>query len=115
MVVLASARAPSGARGPGGGIALRVTPEPLAAALVNRFGHPVTSTSANVAGGAPAESAGRIAEIFPVGVAIVIDGGLRPAGLPSTLIDLTADRPRILREGAVDRAAIEAALGEGAP
>ena len=39
---------------------------------------------------------------------IVLDGGPAPGGLPSTIVDLTRDRPLIVRVGAVPSALIEA-------
>ena len=38
---------------------------------------------------------------FPRGVDLILDGGTTPGGAPSTLLDLTVDPPRILRQGAV--------------
>jgi tRNA A37 threonylcarbamoyladenosine synthetase subunit TsaC/SUA5/YrdC len=40
-----------------------------------------------------------------------VDGGDAPGGAPSTILDLTAPRPRLLRAGAVEAAAIEGILG----
>jgi tRNA A37 threonylcarbamoyladenosine synthetase subunit TsaC/SUA5/YrdC len=38
---------------------------------------------------------------FPEGIDLVLDGGATPGGEPSTVLDLTTDAPRILRQGAV--------------
>ncbi|MCK7482280.1 MAG: Sua5/YciO/YrdC/YwlC family protein [Candidatus Moduliflexus flocculans] len=41
----------------------------------------------------------------------MLDGGRTPGGLPSTIVDITGESPRILREGAIPAAAILALLG----
>lgn len=95
---------------PGGRVALRISPHPLALALVREAG-PVTSTSANPSGLPPATGA---AEVVSFGLALdaVLDGGKTPGGLPSTLVDLTVWPPACLREGVVPaRAVMEKAAG----
>jgi tRNA A37 threonylcarbamoyladenosine synthetase subunit TsaC/SUA5/YrdC len=48
------------------------------------------------------------------GAAAVVDGGELP-GTPSTVLDLTGDRPQVLREGAVQAVeAVERALAAAA-
>jgi tRNA A37 threonylcarbamoyladenosine synthetase subunit TsaC/SUA5/YrdC len=44
-------------------------------------------------------------------VAVYLDGGPCPVGVASTIVDLTAAEPRVLREGAVSRAQIADVLG----
>lgn len=95
---------------PGGRVALRISPHPLALALVREAG-PVTSTSANPSGLPPATGA---AEVVSFGLALdaVLDGGKTPGGKPSTLVDLTVWPPKCLREGVVPaRAVTEKAAG----
>jgi L-threonylcarbamoyladenylate synthase len=70
----------------------------------------LATTSANRHGQPPITTAAALAEEFGGGIAVVVDGGTC-AGAPSTVIDLTGDAPRCLREGAVPWSAIEAALG----
>ncbi len=84
---------------PQGKVAVRVSPHPLACALT-RLAGPITSTSANLAGEAPASTPGEIAAWGP-DIDAVLDGGKTTGGKPSTLIDLTFWPPRCLREGSV--------------
>ena len=73
-----------------------------AADLLARVGV-VAATSANLHGGPdPARIADVPVEILE-GVAAVLDAGELP-GTPSTVVDLTGDTPRVLREGAVPAA-----------
>ncbi len=90
---------------PGGRVALRISPHPLALALVREAG-PVTSTSANPSGLPPATGA---AEVVSFGLALdaVLDGGKTPGGKPSTLVDLTVWPPKCLREGVVPARAVK--------
>jgi len=60
------------------------------------------------AGGAPAQTAEEVVQIFGNQVDLVLDGGPRNAK-PSTLVDVSGSRPRLLRRGAVD---VEADLGD---
>ena len=84
---------------PEGKIALRVSPHPLARILTGTAG-PITSTSANPSGQAPASTPEEVAAWSP-DIDAVLDGGKTPGGMPSTLVDLTTWPPRCIREGAV--------------
>ena len=67
--------------------------------VVARIGA-VMATSANLPGGPDPASVDEIPRELLDGCAAVVDVGGLP-GTPSTVIDLTAEAPRILREGAV--------------
>ncbi len=84
---------------PGGKIALRISPHPLARSLTSMTG-PVTSTSANLSGLPPARTPGEIVkQNLPIDG--LLDGGETPGSRPSTLIDLTRWPPVCLREGVI--------------
>jgi L-threonylcarbamoyladenylate synthase len=108
LVLAARGRLPAG---PGGTLAIRVPGARWGRQLAAACGHPVTGTSANPAGGAPATSAAGVIAHFPRGVDRVVDGGATPGGAPSTLLDLTGNRPRLLRAGRVARPDLESVLG----
>ncbi|MBP1620360.1 MAG: putative dsRNA-binding protein, predicted ribosome maturation factor [Acidobacteria bacterium] len=80
-------------------LAVRVPDHALLRALLERTG-PLTSTSANRSGGPPAASADEVAAAFGERVALLLDGGDTPGGLPSTLIDATGNDLRVVRAGA---------------
>lgn len=84
---------------PEGKVALRISPDRLATELVRQAG-PITSTSANRAGEAPARTPGEV-NSQNLDIDAILDGGQTPGGKPSTLIDLTVWPPVCLREGAV--------------
>lgn len=80
-------------------IAVRVPGESFALQLARKTGFAITATSANLSGMPPAESVERIVEYFDDGVDLIIDGGRTPGRLPSTTVDASGERIRIVREG----------------
>jgi L-threonylcarbamoyladenylate synthase len=80
-------------------LAVRVPDHPLLCALLEAVG-PLTVTSANPSGGAPLARAEEVASALGHDLALLLDGGDTPGGVPSTLVDLTGEHPRLLRQGA---------------
>jgi len=93
----------------GGGrkVALRIPDDAVALALIRDLGKPIVGTSANLTGRRAAITAAEVKRCFGDKVDLVIDAGRRPGGLESTIIDITGEKARIVREGAVSRAQIE--------
>ncbi len=93
-----------------GTIGLRVPAHPLALEILRRSG-PVAASSANLTGRpTPSDIAG-VKRLFGDEVDVYVDGG-EVAGDASTVVDMTRDRPVIVREGALSAAEIdEAAKG----
>jgi L-threonylcarbamoyladenylate synthase len=98
-------RVPEQLRGPEGGIAVRWTPHRGLARLVTAYGQPITSTSANRPGVPPATNAQTIVDQWggeiARGVLHLLDGGQLQESAPSTVIDCTGKRPRVIRPGAI--------------
>ncbi len=96
---------PPGIRSARGTVAVRMTPHPLARALVRTLGRPLVSTSANPPAGLPAlsaEEAWETARSLGAGPDLwVLDGGRLQASEPSTLIDCSGPEPSVLRAGAI--------------
>jgi tRNA A37 threonylcarbamoyladenosine synthetase subunit TsaC/SUA5/YrdC len=61
-------------------------------------------SSANLTGRPPAATAAEAKEQLGDAVAIYLEAGPAGSGVPSTIVDGTADVPRVLREGAVSLA-----------
>jgi L-threonylcarbamoyladenylate synthase len=80
--------------------------------LVRACGGSLTATSANLSGAAPARTAEDVARYFPSGVDLIIDSGEVSVSEPSTVIDLSDSRPRVVREGAIKREELEATMNE---
>ncbi len=92
-------------------IGLRVPDHPVPREIVNQLGAPVTATSANVSGKPALTSAADVVKELGGRLDLVLDGGMLAPSLPSTVIDLTNDPPRILREGAVSPSRIQKLAG----
>ena len=103
-------RVPEKLRGPEGGVAVRWTSHPGIARLIRAHGDAITSTSANRPGVPPAKSATEILEQWGVAVARgalrVLDAGTLSPSQPSTVIDCTGRRPRVIRPGAIPAATL---------
>ncbi|HMF44162.1 MAG TPA: L-threonylcarbamoyladenylate synthase [Polyangia bacterium] len=84
-----------------GCIAVRQSSHPTAQALVSRLGRPLTTTSANRAGQAPATTDEAVEEIF-AGRCRVVHGGATAGGAPSTLVRVRGPLLEILRRGAIE-------------
>jgi len=96
LTVVLPARARLAAGGPT--LAVRVPGQALLRSLLAVVG-PLTATSANRSGSPPPTSARQVAEVLGHGLAVLLDGGDTPGGASSTLVDLTASIPRLLRQG----------------
>ncbi len=98
-------RVPATLRGPEGGVAVRWTPHPGLSRLITAYGEPITSTSANRPRVPPATTAEEIVaqwrEQITSGRLLLLDGGRLAHSPPSTVLDCTGDRPKVIRAGAV--------------
>jgi L-threonylcarbamoyladenylate synthase len=98
-------RVPEKLRGPEGGVAVRWTSHSGIARLIRAHGDAITSTSANRPGVPPAKSAAEILDQWGDAVARgrlrVLDAGTLTPSAPSTVLDCTGQRPRVIRPGAI--------------
>ena len=67
--------------------------------LLAELGHGLTATSANRSGGAPVLDPEAAARLLAGEDATVVDGGILPGGLPSTLVAIEEAGPVVLRSG----------------
>ncbi|MFO7301261.1 MAG: L-threonylcarbamoyladenylate synthase [Acidobacteriota bacterium] len=84
-----------------GTIAIRVPNHPVARALAEAFGRPITATSANRSGRPPVARVDELGDLLDDPRLFVIDAGPTPGGAPSTLVDARRDPPACLRHGAI--------------
>ncbi|HEY4463692.1 MAG TPA: L-threonylcarbamoyladenylate synthase [Streptosporangiaceae bacterium] len=98
-----------------GTVAVRMPLHAVALDLLKQTG-PMAVSSANRTGSPPATTADEAVAQLGDSVAVYLDGGPCPGGVPSTIVDLTGSVPRLLRDGAVslDRLREVAALVSGA-
>ncbi len=95
---------------PAGPAGFRWPDHAVALAVVRAFGRPVAATSANLSGEPPARTAAEAVAALGDAVALVLDGGPVPDGVPSTVAQVRGGEVTILREGAIPAAGLRAAL-----
>jgi L-threonylcarbamoyladenylate synthase len=93
-----------------GKIGVRLTAHPVAHALVKALGRPLTGTSANLSGQPGCNKIAKMPQKLISQLDLVLDAGRLQGGPGSTVVDVTADRLRVLREGAVSAEEIKACL-----
>lgn len=96
----------------GSTIGLRVPNHPVALDLLRRIGRPLATTSANLSGSPSPKDASAVLADLSGRIPLIIDGGICPGGVESTVIDLSAPTPLIRRLGAVSQAELEETLGQ---
>ncbi|MCK9929558.1 L-threonylcarbamoyladenylate synthase [Frankia sp. Mgl5] len=92
-----------------GTVAVRMPLHPVAIELLGRTG-PMAVSSANISGRPPATSAVDAVAQLGGAAAVYLDGGTTPVGTASTIVDCTGPVPTVIREGAVDFAALRSVL-----
>ena len=112
-------RLPDRLRGPEGGFAVRHSSHSAVSRLIELLDQPLTSTSANRSGQAPAAGAEQVVTLFresyQAGELLVLDGGILGNVPPSTIVDCTTPQPTLIREGALPRDELRRAVGRLAP
>ncbi len=94
-----------------GTVAVRMPHDPVALELLGRTG-PLAVSSANLTGRPAATTAEEAAGMRAAGVSVVLDAGPTVDNRPSTIVDCTADRARVLRVGAVPVEELRSLLAE---
>ena len=86
----------------GGTVAVRMPLHPVALEVLRETG-PMAVSSANKTGQPPALTAEEARDQLGYSVRVYLEAGPVLEPVPSTIIDLTGDVPRLLREGAIPR------------
>lgn len=92
-------------------VAVRMPDHPVALALIRAAGVPVAAPSANLSGRPSPTGADHVLEDLAGRIDAVLDSGPCRVGVESTVLDLTAEPPVILRPGGVTREELEGVLG----
>jgi L-threonylcarbamoyladenylate synthase len=111
LSVLLPTPAPLPAAAGTGALAVRVPGHARLCGLLAALGLPLTATSANRSGGLPIVDPGELPALLAGEDAMVVDDGLLPGGLPSTLVELAPEGWRVLRQGSFDGERLAALLG----
>lgn len=87
-----------------GTVAVRLPSSRLTESLIGHAG-PVISTSANIHGEKPSITCQEAIDQFDDDVVVYIDSG-EMAGVPTTIIDFTGEKPKVIREGSLSHEAV---------
>lgn len=80
--------------------------------LIELAGVPIAAPSANNSGKPSTTTAQHVLKDMEGRIAAILDGGPCEVGVESTIVDLTGEKPRLLRPGGVSPEELEALLGE---
>lgn len=95
-------------------VGLRIPGNDVALHLIRLCGGLLIGSSANRTGEEPPRAVQEISGELKEMVDVVLDGGAAAQGMPSTVADLTSEKPRILRDGPISLKEILDALALGA-
>jgi tRNA threonylcarbamoyl adenosine modification protein (Sua5/YciO/YrdC/YwlC family) len=112
LIVRAGTKLPLRSTANTGNVALRVPDAAIPRAVVEKFGLPVTATSANLHRAPECTNAASVRDQIGDRVPLIIDGGPTGRAQPTTIVDLSQESGRwtILREGAIPTHEIVMAL-----
>ena len=96
--------------GTGGTIAVRIPDHEFTVALCRESGVPILSTSANTHGASTPTTCDAVESAIGDHVDLIVVGTCN-SGDVSTMLDLTRETPRIVREGAMSRSELEQRIG----
>jgi tRNA threonylcarbamoyl adenosine modification protein (Sua5/YciO/YrdC/YwlC family) len=115
VIVKAGSRLPLKVTANTGNVALRVPNAKIPLAVVTAAAIPITATSANLSGAAECTTAEQVHDQLHGRISIIVDGGISPRDIPSTIIDLSDEetRWRIIREGAIPKDEISKFFAQG--
>ncbi|MBV1837858.1 L-threonylcarbamoyladenylate synthase [Acetobacter estunensis] len=91
--------------------AVRVPACQSALALLRAVGRPIAAPSANPSGAVSPSTAAHVLDGLDGRIDAVLDSGPCPVGVESTVLDLSGEKPRLLRPGGVTVEDIEALIG----
>jgi tRNA threonylcarbamoyl adenosine modification protein (Sua5/YciO/YrdC/YwlC family) len=115
VIVKAGSRLPLKVTANTGNVALRVPNAKIPLAVVTAAAIPITATSANLSGAAECTTAEQVHDQLHGRISIIVDGGISPRDIPSTIIDLSDEEARwkIIREGAIAKEEISKFFAQG--
>ena len=93
-----------------GRLGVRVPAHAVARGLCHASGRVLTATSANITGRTATRDPDDVMAWFGSEVDVLLDGGMTPGGPPSTIVDVSAIEPRLVRAGAVPWEAVLACM-----
>lgn len=111
LILKRSAKAQDFITGGQDAVGLRVPSHPVAHELLKHFGKGIAAPSANRFGLVSPTTAAHVRADLGEDVDLVLQGGPSEVGIESTILDLSAERPVLLRPGRISQAQLEEVLG----
>lgn len=93
-------------------VAVRMPDSAIALALIRALGRPIAAPSANLSGRPSPTAAEHVVEDLDGRIELILDGGPTRIGVESTVVDMTASPPTILRPGGISPEHLRPILGE---
>lgn len=112
LVVSKAAHIPELVTAGGPTVGVRWPQHPFMQAVIRACGFPLAAPSANRSNHLSPTCAAHVVRHLGDRLALIVDGGDANVGIESTVVDVTGSRPRILRPGMIDAAAIARVIGE---
>ena len=93
-------------------VAVRCPDSPITREIIRLSGVPVAAPSANISGKPSTTTAEHVRHDHDGRIDAIVDGGPCRVGVESTIVDLTEQRPRLLRPGGITPEQLKAVLGD---
>lgn len=94
-------------------VGVRWPSHPFIQAVIRECGFPLAAPSANLSNAISPTSAAHVSKQLDGKISLIVDGGASHVGIESAVIDLSTQRPRVLRPGMIHAESLAAAIGEG--
>ena len=93
-------------------VAVRCPDNDVTREIIRLSGVPIAAPSANISGKPSTTTAAHVLHDHDGKIAAIVDGGACRVGVESTIVDLTEERPRLLRPGGITPEQLTAILGD---
>jgi len=93
-------------------VAVRCPDSEITREIIRRSGVPIAAPSANISGKPSTTTAKHVLHDHNGKIPLIIDGGASRVGLESTIVDLSEERPRLLRPGGITPEELKEVLGD---
>jgi L-threonylcarbamoyladenylate synthase len=94
-------------------VGVRWPSHPFIQAVIRECDFPIAAPSANLANCVSPTNSGHVRKQLGERLQLIVDGGQSQIGIESTVLDMTAPIPRVLRPGMISEQALAAAMGRG--
>lgn len=93
-----------------GKIGIRLPAHPFCRSLVRKMGRPLTATSANISDKPSLCNPSEVLAAMGDRIDVLVDGGMTKGGAASTVVDVTGEDLKVIREGVITHSRLRAVL-----